>query len=108
MSDLWIAALPVEIMKSLPALALVLVGFAVEKKFVGRTATFANGIAINLQAILVSNPNWQIVWYANIGLVMGVIGLVAYQSSTPLSKYYYYASWAYCSVVAGLFIIFVH
>jgi len=108
LSDLWFSIVPDPIVKMLPALSLVIIGYLVEKQFVGRISTFANTLAINLYAILLVNPATWFVWYANIGFLMGIVGLVAYGGGTSLSQIYYKISWAYCSIVVGLLILLVH
>ena len=106
--SLWISALPDFIIKTLPALSLVIVGYLVEKNFVGRVSTFCNTMAINLHLMLINNPNPYLIWYANLGLVMGCIGIFAYQTKSSLSTYFYYASWLYCSIIVGLLTLAVH
>lgn len=108
MESLWIKLLPEAWVNSMPGLSLLLVGYFAEKNFVGRIATFCNTLAINLHLMLIQHPPEILVWYANIGLVMGIVGIVAYQSQNSLSQYYYKASWAYCSIIVGLIILFVH
>lgn len=112
MSDLWITFVPDIYLKMLPALSLVAIGWMVEKQVVGRVTTFANGLAINLHVLLLTSPPMWFIWYANIGFIMGIIGIFAYGSRTSLSgtlgKIYYTLSWAYCSIFVGFLILVIH
>ena len=105
---LWITIIPDFIVKSLPAASLILVGYLAEKKYVGRVSTFCNTMAINLQLVLITNPNTYLVWYANLGLLMGILGIYAYSRQNSLPQPYYWLSWLYCSIIAGLFVLLVH
>ena len=58
--------------------------------------------------MLINNPDPILIWYANIGLAMGFVGIFAYQTKNSLSSYYYYASWAYCSIIVGILTLLVH
>jgi len=97
--------IPNDFLNIFPALSLLITGYLIERNFVGRIATFCNALAINLFIISLPNPNEYLVWYANLGVIMGLVGLVAYQSKTSLSKIYYTLSWAYSSVVVGLLML---
>ncbi len=108
MSSLWINILPDTLLRLLPALSLFIVGYLVEKQFVGRTSTFCNTLAINLFVISLSNPSDLLVWYSNIGLIMGVVGIAAYAIGNSLPQIYYWLSWAYCSIVVAAIILLVH
>lgn len=104
-SELWISILPAVLIQKLGPLSLVAVGYLVEKNFVGRIATFSNALAINLHIFTINNPHQLLVWYANIGIIMGVLALVSYGIQQSLSRYFYFISWAYSSIVVGLIIL---
>lgn len=96
---------PDSVLRVLPSIVLVVAGFFVEKNFVGRITTFSNSIAINLYFITIKNLNVYWTWYANIGLILGIIGLGAYIRNSSLPKAYYVVSLAYCSIVVGILLI---
>ena len=105
MNELWISILPALLIQKLGPLSLVLIGYLVEKNFVGRIASFSNALAINLHAFTISNPaNW-LVWYSNIGFLVGIIALFSYGLHQSLPKYFYILSWAYASFVVGFIIL---
>ncbi len=107
-NGLWLSLIPAYFINRLGPLSLVLIGLLVEKKVVGRIATFSNTLAINLHAYTLASPPVWLVWYANPGLVMGLIALIAYKTQTPLNKMFYTLSWAYCSIVVGLLILCIN
>lgn len=59
-------------------LVLLLVGFAVEKHYVSRVTVFTNTIALNVHLLPLEQRPWMLVSYANLGLVFGISGFVAY------------------------------
>jgi hypothetical protein len=59
-------------------LALLLVGFAVEKHYVSRVTVFTNTIALNVHLLSLEQRPWLLVSYANLGIVFGIYGFVAY------------------------------
>jgi hypothetical protein len=104
---LWISKLlPSNLIQKLGPLSLVIVGYLVEKKFIGRTSIFSNTIAVNVHVFYVNNAPWFLVLYANMGLLMGFIALMAYAEFKSLQAWFYNASWLYSSVVVGLIILF--
>jgi hypothetical protein len=84
---------------------LVAIGYLVEKNFVGRIATFSNALAINLHVFTITTPHQILVWYANIGIIIGVLAFISYGIQQSLSRYFYFISWAYSSIVVGLIIL---
>jgi len=87
------------------SLSLVAIGYLVEKNFVGRIATFSNALAINLHVFTITTPHQILVWYANIGMVMGVLALISYGIQQSLSRYFYFISWVHSSIVVDLIIL---
>jgi hypothetical protein len=59
-------------------LALLLVGFAVEKHYVSRVTVFTNTVALNVHLLSLEQRPWLLVSYANSRLVFGICGFVAY------------------------------
>ena len=104
--SLWIThILPMWLLQKLGALSLVVVGLLVEKHYVGRTTTFANTIAINVHAAYAA-ASWWLVWYANIGLIVGIIALLSYAGGESLPGWFYVMSLVYSSVFVGALILF--
>lgn len=86
---MWINALPPFIVDQLSVFGLIIIGFLVEKQYVSRPAIFANTLAINVHVSQQSfPPNW-LVWYANIGLLVGGFAITAYASDESLSGDFY-------------------
>lgn len=63
---------------NLPVFALLLVGFAVEKHYVSRVTVFTNAIALNVHFLSLNEAPRLLVWYSDLGLILGVIGFGAY------------------------------
>ena len=89
---------------------LIVIGFLVEHNFVGRVATFTNSLAVNLAYYGKDLPTlgiWQspLILYLNIGLIMGIISILAYSSNTRLPQIFYIISWAYSSIVVGIVVL---
>jgi hypothetical protein len=104
-SDLWIRVLPAILIQKLGPLGFIVIGYLVEKKFVGRIPTFSNALAINLHVYTINNPPQILVWYANIGIIIGVLALISYGVRQPLSRFFYFISWAYSSIIVGFIIL---
>ena len=105
MSDLWISALPAIYAGYLAPFSLILISYLVEKNFVGRIAMFSNAIALNLHVCALQNTNPLLIWYANIGLLFGLIGIITYALNISLHGIFYKISWLYASFVVGFIIL---
>jgi hypothetical protein len=101
---LWISDVIGPLMSVLAPLSLLVVGFLVEKKFISRMTLFTNAIAINIVAFGLSSPPSYLVWYANIGFVLGVIALLSYATSRSMPSILYAIGWLYSSIVVGILI----
>jgi len=98
--------LPPELALALPQIGLIIVGILIERHYVSRVTAFTNSLAI--VAHVASRPDvgfWFGV-YADIGLIMGVIGLLAYLTETSLRAEYYLASlFLYSGIPVGAVIL---
>lgn len=63
---------------TLPALAMVFVGIAVEKYYVSRVTVFTNAIALYVSLLGVENIPRLMAWYVDFALVLGAYGMAAY------------------------------
>lgn len=63
---------------NLPVIALLVVGFAVEKHYVSRVTVFLNAIALNVHFLSLNEAPRLLVWYCDVGLIFGGIGFAAY------------------------------
>jgi len=72
----------------LSVFALLLVGFAVEKHYVSRVIVFTNTIALNIHLLSLEQRPWLLISYANLGLVFGICGFVAYAINWKTSILY--------------------
>lgn len=105
LDSLWISSLGENYVTLLGPISLLVVGYLVEKNFVGRVPTFTNALAINLHVYTLAAPTLLFVWYANIGLILGVIALVSYGTMKSLNSLFYAITWLYSSVVVGFLIL---
>lgn len=62
----------------LPIFALLVVGFAVEKHYVSRVTVFTNTIALNVHFLSLDAVPRALVWYGDLGLLLGLYGFAAY------------------------------
>lgn len=86
-------------------ISLVIIGHLVEKVYVGRITIFANTIALNLFFHSV-NVTEILGWYLNIGLIWGVIGLLAYFARKRLPNWYYKVGLIYSSIPVGAILLY--
>mgnify|MGYP000047014085 CR=1 FL=1 len=105
MVHLWLSILSPNFINLLGPLSLIVIGFLVEKNFVGRITTFCNALAINLHVYTLLATTGKVssllIWYANGGLVLGIIGLIAYSILFSLPQIFYILSWLYSSILVG-------
>lgn len=109
--DLWlILFLPERLWYLIGPFSLIAVGHIVEKHFVGRITMFTNAVALNVFIISIMNviplPNLLIL-YANIGLVLGIIGLFTYERAQSMPALYYTVTMMYNSAIIGLIMLFM-
>ncbi|RLF85065.1 hypothetical protein DRN48_03985 [Thermococci archaeon] len=90
-----------EFLDKLGAFAMIIVGFLVEKHFISRPSLFANVIALNIYLIAQRISSPFLCLYANVGLVLGFIAILAYWSDTSLSGFFYTVAFMYNSVFVG-------
>lgn len=104
---LWISGLSAPAVEALGPISLLIVGFLVERKFISRMTIFTNTIALNLMVFNLTSPPVYLIWYANIGILLGIVALISYALQTSMSRVFYLIGWLYCSVVvAALILIF--
>jgi hypothetical protein len=93
-------------MLALPQLGLIFVGILIERHYVSRVTAFTNSLA--LIAHVANKPDvgfWYGI-YADLGLLMGLIGILAYLTETSLRMEYYLGSlFLYSGLPVGAVII---
>jgi hypothetical protein len=105
-STLWISLLlPPFIIMKLGLLSLMLIGYLVERKFVGRVAAFSNAMAINLHLFTTNYPDQMLILYANIGLLIGVAAIITYALRIHMPWWFYKLTWLYHSALVGIIIL---
>jgi hypothetical protein len=110
----WISVVvPSAYIQYLAPVSLIIAGSLAEHHYVGRIPIFTNTIALNI-LFYYSQSNFSYFgtlflsvfeWYANIGLIMGLIAVISYASNGKRSKTYYNIAWAYSSIVVGLLMV---
>ncbi|USZ71256.1 hypothetical protein [Natronosalvus halobius] len=99
--------LPESVVMLLPALSLLFIGHAVERHYVGRITCFTNSLALVVHYVTVDDPGLLLRLHANIGLLLGVIGFIAYYKHRSLPGAYYSLSYlGYGSLVVGTIILY--
>jgi hypothetical protein len=73
---------------NLSIFALLFVGIVVEKYYVSRVTTFTNVLALNMSFLSVDSAPRFLVWYGDLGLILGVYGMLAYLVNAETGKLY--------------------
>lgn len=90
----------------LPVIALLVVGFAVEKHYVSRVTVFTNTIALNVHFLSLSEAPDLLIWYGDLGLLLGLYGFTAYILNRKTSIIYNLPAYSlYSSLPVALAII---
>lgn len=63
---------------NVPVFALLFIGFSVEKYYVSRVTVFSNTIALNVSFLSIERAPRLLVWYGDLGLLLGIYGMTAY------------------------------
>ncbi len=110
----WISIIvPNKYIQYLAPVSLIIAGYLIDRHYIGRIQIFTNSIALNV-LFYYSASNYAysgslflsfFTWYANIGLIMGVIALYSYTTKGSNNKIYYTIAWAYSSIVVGILTI---
>lgn len=91
---------------NLDLIALLIVGLASEKFFVGRLTTFANSIALDVFFIRYSFTPWYVTAYLGFGTLLGLLGLIAYLLDEKLDDIYYVVTlFLYSSITAAIIML---
>lgn len=98
--------LPPNILLALPQLGLILIGVLVEKNYTSRLTTFANSLALYAHVATLTTASFWLGTYADIGLILGIIGLIAYIYNESLNGHYYTTAYLlYSGLPVGMVII---
>lgn len=97
--------LPPTLVHLIAPCALILIGWIVERKFVGRVATFSNVMAANMYFYCSPSIHPLLAIYLTVGLIVGIIGFLSRGLKTSLPSRYYAISYAYSSIVVGALIL---
>lgn len=62
----------------LPAFGLLVIGILVEKHYVSRVTVFTNVLALNIHLLSMNQAPRLLVWFGDLGLVLGLYGIAAY------------------------------
>lgn len=107
MCFMWLEYLPPFLAENLGVLSLILLGLLVEKQYISRPAIWANVAAINVHLYNQPLVGEFLVWYANIGLIVAVLGLYTYEFGESLPGWYYTMGWGYSSLPAAALVFLV-
>lgn len=73
---------------NLPIVGLLFIGMAVEKYYVSRVTVFTNVLALNMSFLSLDQAPWLLVWYGDLGLLLGLYGFAAYLLNAKTSILY--------------------
>lgn len=97
--------LPMWLAVYIPAFSLLIAGHVVEKHYVSRISVFTNSMALTV-FVLTHDASGVVTLYTDFGIVLGIIGLLAYSSESSLSNPYYIISGSlYGSIPVGTLLL---
>lgn len=73
---------------NLPIFTMLFVGIVIEKYYVSRVTTFTNVLALNLSFLSLETPPSFLVWYGDLGVILGVYGMITYLVNAETGKLY--------------------
>ncbi len=98
--------LPPTLVYLIAPFALILIGLILEKKLVGRVATFSNVMAANAYFYYSPSIHPLLAIYLTVGFIFIIIELLPSGFRGPLSRPYSIIRYAYSSLVVGALILF--
>lgn len=91
---------------ALTVLALLIVGFFVEKHYISRLTVFSNSVALITFLNSAQQLDWILIAYGGAGGIAGLIGMIYYIRQRELwVEYYEITFFTYSSAPIGLFIV---
>ena len=90
---------------NLDVVALLIVGMASERHFVGRLTVFSNSLALDLFFTKNNFTPWYVILYLVIGTILGIIGLLYYLAKEELSSDYYLFTFVFYSSITAAIIM---
>jgi hypothetical protein len=90
---------------NLDVIALLIVGMASERHFVGRLTVFSNSLALDLFFTKNNFTPWYVILYLVIGTILGIIGLLYYLAKEELSSDYYLFTFVFYSSITAAIIM---
>ena len=104
---MFIENVPPSVILPLPQIGLIFIGILVERHYVSRVTCFANSLVLLSHVGTISNPDFLLGTYAEIGLVLGIVGIIAYLREISLPDGYYLITLLlYSGLPVGLVIVF--
>jgi hypothetical protein len=92
---------------NLDVIALLIVGMASERHFVGRLNVFSNSLALDLFFAKNNFMPWYVILYLVIGTILGIIGLLAYLDKEELFDEYYLVTFVFYSSITVAIIMLI-
>jgi hypothetical protein len=90
---------------NLDVVALLIVGMASERHFVGRLTVFSNSLALDLFFTRNNFTPWYVILYLVVGTILGIIGLLYYLAKEELSSEYYLFTFVFYSSITAAIIM---
>jgi len=90
----------------LPIFALLFIGIAVEKHYVSRITVFTNVLALNMSLLSLNQAPRLLVWYGDLGFLLGLYGFAAYLLNAKTTPLYNFPAYSlYSSLPVALVIL---
>ncbi|NYT01056.1 MAG: hypothetical protein GKB99_04965 [Methanocellales archaeon] len=97
--------LPTTVIHLIAPCALILIGWIVERKLVGRVATFSNVMAANLYFYYLPSIHPLLAIYLTIGFIFSIIEFLPSELKGSLSRPYSIVRYAYSSIIIVALIV---
>lgn len=92
--------------QNLPVFSLLFIGIAIEKYYVSRVTVFTNVIALNISFLGLESLPRVLVWYGDIGLLLGMYGMIAYLLNIKTRRLYNFSAFTlYASLPVAAIIL---
>jgi len=104
--EIWLTnIIPIGLIELLPAITLIVIGWIVEKRYVGRVAIFSNAVALTTYFYKFSKLPYWLVVYINALIIVGILALISYVFRFYLPRSFYYFAAFFSSCISGIILL---
>ena len=104
-TEIFFGILPPKYYLLIAPIALMVAGFLVEKKFVGRITVFSNSMALVAFFIPLNNVPVLLKLFINFAIILGIIGAWKYYNNESLDSRYYNLAKYVSTIITGIILL---